>query len=88
MMGAQVQNMPCGRWPDIGPVRGCFENLTILYYNRLCTREQVKNSAKKTLNFRDRCRSDKKLAKSASIAYNRAKQKSHFCPEGTKMSAK
>jgi len=22
MMGAQVPDMPCGRWPDIGPVRG------------------------------------------------------------------
>ena len=41
MMGAQVPDMPCGRWPDIGPVR-VFENLTILYYNRLCTREQEK----------------------------------------------
>jgi len=28
------------------------------------------------------------LAKSAFIAYNRAKQKSHFCPEGTEVSAK
>ena len=25
MMGAQVPDMPCGRWPDIGPVREYFK---------------------------------------------------------------
>ena len=50
MMGAQVPNMPCGRWPDIGPVRGALKTLPF-YIITACVQESKKKFGKENLKF-------------------------------------